>query len=355
MDGDTIGLTPGNGDARRIPTPSRLYWICQCAGWGVFTTYVVGGNLIFGARPRATDFVNIVVFCALVPTLVTNALRRWIYARGWLQLSSGRLVARCVPVVAILAVCLTMLSALGLVLMQGGPWLPRAAQVSFFAGFAWALTGWLFIYFAVHARRRHDQLELVARDAQLRSLRAQLNPHFLFNCLNSLRGLIVENPDGAASMVTGLAEILRYSLASDRKDTVTLAEEIHVIDEYVNLERVRFEERLRVEQAIEPAALDARVPPMLVQTLVENAVKHGISGLPHGGFVRLDARVRDGRVEIVVTNSGRFKPPTNDAGYGLRNASERLRLLYGDAASLIVKEIDGNTVATLTIPREIAT
>ena len=95
----------------------------------------------------------------------------------------------------------------------------------------------------------------VARDAQLRALRAQLNPHFLFNCLNSVRSLIAEDPQRAASMITGLAEILRYSLASDREDTVSLADELDVIDEYVGLERMRFEERLQVERAIEPAAL----------------------------------------------------------------------------------------------------
>jgi LytS/YehU family sensor histidine kinase len=152
-------------------------------------------------------------------------------------------------------------------------------------------------------------------------------------------------------MVTGLADILRYSLASDRNDTVTLAEELDAVDEYLNLERVRFEERLHVERAVEPSALQARIPPMLVQTLVENAVKHGIAGLKAGGVIRLDARVRADRLEVAVRNSGRFLPPTPDSGHGLRNASERLALLYGGAASLRVAGTDGDeTVASLTLP-----
>jgi hypothetical protein len=336
---------------RHAPPPSRLYWICQAAGWGGFTAYVAGGTLAFGHRWRVTDFVNIVVFCALVPPLVTHALRAQIYARGWLALSFGQLAARGVPLVAVLAGGLAEMSALGLRVMQGGPWIAWDNQLGFFAGFAWAFAGWLFIYVAVHARRRHDALTLVARDAQLRSLRAQLNPHFLFNCLNSVRSLIIENPERASAMVTGLAEILRYSLTSDRYDTVPLVEEMRVIDEYVGLERMRFEERLRVEQSVEPAAREARVPPMLVHTLVENAVKHGIARLPQGGVVRLDARVRDGLVTIVVTNSGRFAPPANHTGHGLRNATERLRLLYGPAASLTIGEHDRHTVAVLTLPR----
>ena len=125
-----------------------------------------------------------------------------------------------------------------------------------------------------------------------------------------------------------------------------------MIDEYIALERIRFEERLRIERDVEPPALDARIPPMLVQTLVENAVKHGISELPQGGVVRLEARTSGRRLEIRVANTGRLKPSADPTGYGLRNAAERLRLLYGDAASLTLRENDGTTVATLTLPLE---
>src|SRR5580704_13730463 len=97
---------PTSDPTREAPHPSRLYWICQCAGWGGFTVYVAGATVILGHSRHATDLVNIVVFCALVPMLVTHALRRWIYLRGWLDLSSGRFAVRCVPVVAVLAGCL---------------------------------------------------------------------------------------------------------------------------------------------------------------------------------------------------------------------------------------------------------
>ena len=167
--------------------------------------------------------------------------------------------------------------------------------VSIFFGFTWAFAGWLVIYFSVHGRRRREALQLelavVSRDAQLRSLRAQINPHFLFNSLNSLRHLILADPQRAVTMVTGLADLLRYSLASDRSDMVPLGDELAIVDEYLGLEQVRLEERLRVERAIEPAALPARVPPMLVQSLVDNAIKHGIATLPQGGLVRLSARI----------------------------------------------------------------
>jgi LytS/YehU family sensor histidine kinase len=143
---------------------------------------------------------------------------------------------------------------------------------------------------------------------------------------------------------------LRYSLASDRRDTVPLGEELEIVDEYLNLERMRFEERLRVERTVDAPALTATIPPMIVQTLVENAVKHGIAGLKEGGVVRLDARLSHDRLHVTVTNSGRFKPPSEAGGQGLKNAVERLRLLYGGTASLSVNGNEHSTVASLTVP-----
>jgi two-component sensor histidine kinase len=345
---------PGSGNAPAIPRPSRLYWICQLAGWGGYLAYVLGGYFTFAEARRRSDIVSIVVFCLVVPPAMLHGLRAWMYVRGWAQLSASRRVLR--SALAVLIFSATITAAVGLLngLAHGRLWIPTEGMAWMFVAYAWAFAGWLFIYGAVHARRRRDALEIVARDAQLRSLRAQLNPHFLFNSLNSVRSLITEDPQRAASMITGLSEVLRYSLASDRQDTVSLAEEIGVVDEYVNVERVRFEERLQVERAIEPAAMAARVPPMLVQTLVENAVKHGIADLPRGGVVRLEASVREGRVEIVVTNDGRFKPSDDGSGYGLRNARERLRLLYGDLASLTVREDGDRTTAALSLPLEFA-
>lgn len=330
------------------PRPSRLYWICQAAGWGGFLAYVLGGYLAFAPRPRTVDIVSIVLVNGLVCPALTHGLRKRIYRHGWMQLRLPALLRRTIPVVVVLATTVTLL-VWAVERLTGAPVTPVALFWTFIA-FCLAFAGWILIYLAVHARRRHDLLAAAMRDAQLRTLRGQVNPHFLFNSLNSLRGLIVEDPARAADMVTSLADLLRYSLAADRADTVTLAEELDVIDQYVAVERVRFDDRLAVERSIDPAALAARVPPMLIQTLVENAVKHGISELPQGGIVRVEARATNGMVTIVVANTGRLRDETKDSGLGLRNAAERLRLLYGSVASLTLREHDGTTVASVTVP-----
>jgi LytS/YehU family sensor histidine kinase len=146
--------------------------------------------------------------------------------------------------------------------------------------------------------------------------------------------------------------LLRYSLQSDRTHTVSLAEELAIVDEYVSLERVRFEDRLRFERTMDPGALDGRVPPMLVQTLVENAIKHGVADLPQGGVVRVRAAVNDRRMTISVSNSGTIRHAYDEGGHGLHNTMARLRLLYDHHASFSLSDASGETVATVTIPLE---
>jgi LytS/YehU family sensor histidine kinase len=305
------------------------------------------------ARPhRVSDVVEIVILAGLAPIVLTHGLRYWMFTHRWAELREWRRKVRQFGAAPLPAAVCTFSIGVVAGISQGRVWVPTEGMWWTLLAYWMAFGGWLFAYERAHAHRSRQQLEIVAREAQLRALRAQLNPHFLFNSLNSVRSLITENPQRAATMVTGLADILRYSLASDRHDTVPLADEMAIVDEYVGLERERLEDRLRVEQAVEPSALQARVPPMLVQTLMENAVKHGIAPLPGGGVVRLTARVTDGRVEIVVTNPGRLQSAAGDAGSGLRNARERLRLLYGELASLTLRDDGGQTTAAVSLPLE---
>jgi two-component sensor histidine kinase len=342
---------------RTVPRTTTLYWLCQAGGWSGFLAYVLVGYLVWAPRHEPGDIVSIVLFCTIVPILMTHGLRHWMHLHHWAQLRERRRKLQQIATAPLLALTITLAVGVANGLAHRRVWIPIDGMGWMFLAYWWAFGFWIWFYEIAQQRRRRDELALIARDAQLRALRGQLNPHFLFNSLNSLRSLIAENPDRAASMVTGLSELLRYSLTADRKDTVPLADEIRVIDEYIALERARFEDRLRVEQQIDPLALSMPVPPMIVQTLVENAVKHGVATLPRGGVVRLEAGLQDRTLRIVVTNTGRFEPSADEPGFGLQNAAERLRLMYQGVASL---RIDGlmndsgeqRTVATLTLPIE---
>jgi LytS/YehU family sensor histidine kinase len=167
-----------------------------------------------------------------------------------------------------------------------------------------------------------------------------------------VRALVVEDPQRAQTMITRLAELLRYTLNAGNTDVVSLDDEIRAVEDYLAIERVRFEERLTVDVSVSADARRQRVPRMLVLTLVENAVKHGIGRLTDGGTIRITAGVDGGRLQVRVANSGVLA--LAGAGVGLSNARERLQLIYGDRASLSLEPDGGVVVASVTTPVQAA-
>jgi two-component system sensor histidine kinase AlgZ len=289
---------------------------------------------------------------------LTHLLRGEIRRRQWASLRLGKLVVRLF--LSALAIGLIQTLLIGTVNLAF-----EGRRSLFFEPVALMYTGlgttyityiWVTLYAVLtgkrHHRERETQLRLALREAELRALEAQLNPHFLFNCLNSIRGLVVENPTQAQDMITRLANILRYNLNRDVNHTVPLASEVKVVGDYLALESVRFEDRLHVRFAIGPGADQIPIPSMLLQTLVENALKHGIAPLPAGGELLIRASVERGSMTVEVENTGRLAEPEPDStGVGLDNARERLRILYGDRASIKLRNReDGHVVATVLIP-----
>jgi sensor histidine kinase YesM len=183
---------------------------------------------------------------------------------------------------------------------------------------------------------RERQLTELAATAQLAALRAQINPHFLFNSLNSIAQLIHTDPDKAEACVERLAEIFRYILRRAEKEFVPLADELHMAQAYLEIERARFGDRLQVQTNIDPRSLQQTIPNLILQPLVENAVKHGLSLKMGMGTIGIDAHVADGLLMLTVRDDGLGMPlamldHVYERGVGLRNLRDRLQRLYGDA------------------------
>jgi LytS/YehU family sensor histidine kinase len=224
----------------------------------------------------------------------------------------------------------------------------QTAVLSLTVSLIYASIIWTVIYVVNIRARRAREMEAHLREAQLRALEGQVNPHFLFNSLNTIRGMIVEDAAIAQDMVTRLANILRYNLEREKTSTVALEREIEIVADYLAIESIRFDDRLRVRMEIEPAAAHAQVPSMLVQTLVENALKHGIGARTEGGEIVIRAWIENGALAMEIVNSGQLSAPREGATQiGLKNARERLRLLYGDRASLRLENRDAASVAAL--------
>lgn len=352
---------------RRQPSTSRLYWLCQLLGWGGYGAVYLAAVLIPFREAGGRNVLADAVYCG-AGLAGTHLLHLLLRRQGWPNLPPRRLLPRLVAAALAIATLMTAALAASFQALGITQMLPLWPVVMSIALSSAGLVGiWIAIYWLIlGARRRRAaethalQSQLLARSAELSRLQAQINPHFLFNCFNSLRALIVEDPGRAQAMVTQLSDLLRYALRADRAATVPLAEEWEAIEAYLALEGLRLEDRLRCDHAIAAAALAAEVPPMLVQGLVENAIKHGVAPNPAGGMVRITAEVADGELRLEVRNSGAPRKAAGEDGHagfglGLANARQRLQLLYGPAASLRLEETppggaEAATVATLTVP-----
>jgi signal transduction histidine kinase len=201
------------------------------------------------------------------------------------------------------------------------------------------------------AGQRIAEAQLLARDAEMRALRAQLHPHFLFNSLNSVSALTTIDPERARDMCLQLADYLRRTLAAGTKDTLSLADEITLASIYLGIEAVRFGERLKVRTDVDSNAARCAVPALILQPLVENAVVHGIARLIDGGTIGISAQRNADRIRITVTNPFEEGPALSPrSGHGLRIVRERLEAHCGAAASLRTEREKGLFTAELILP-----
>lgn len=203
---------------------------------------------------------------------------------------------------------------------------------------------------------REQQLRWLAGRAELKALRAQINPHFLFNALNSIAGLIRTAPRLADETIEQLAQVFRYTLRKSANEWVPLEEEIEFVAAYLRVEKARFGDRLRLEFDLDPDAGGYLIPAMTIQPLVENAVKHGVLATTGGGAVTLRTRTRAEELSIEVRDDGPgfptgFSLEDGGSGLGLRNVAERLRGYYGDAAGLTWESGPRGASVSLRIPR----
>lgn len=227
------------------------------------------------------------------------------------------------------------------------------------AGCVFYLLAVSFHYVSLAQETSHElearamQTSIQARDAELKALKAQINPHFLFNSLNSISALTSIDPSRARDMCVLLGDFLRLTLGLGEKTVVHFSEELDLLQKYLAIEKVRFGARLEMREEIQEESKSCLLPPLLLQPLVENAVKHGIAGLPEGGHVRLSAERQNGRLAIVVENSwDPDAPPRRSGGLGLKNVQQRLEARYGKDANLRVNTEGELFQVSLSLPAE---
>lgn len=307
------------------------FWWCNSAVWLAYLGVSLLLGFTYGGHWSGVVLISLMVSLCL---WVGSALiRSWALRHQWLQRDLLGLTWRLLLAVVIVAAVTQVVTAAALLPALAWDWvqLPGqranyrpAAVFGYWFNTAIVLSVWCALWTGRRAlqRARHSEMAHLRAEAQRatlehQALRARLNPHFVFNALNNLRALINEDPARARDMVTHLSSTLRHALVHTDGGWVTLAEEWRVVQDYLAVEAIHYEDRLRVRTDIDPAALSARLPPMALQLLVENAIKHGIAVHPGGG--ELQVRVQcEGRVlRLEVSNPAALQTTTESHGIGL--------------------------------------
>jgi len=339
---------------RRVRT---YYWWCQIGGWMAFWLFSTLVSYMYSQSVTLQSLIDRTVFI-LAGIGVTHAFRLFILHRQWLQLRLDRLIWRMLLGVVASSVLITaIVDAYKYAFHLMTPQEKSFEFGRFFSVFIiiliWSLIYILWHYVEKERKYQFDRLRLesMVKELQLKTIKSQLNPHFIFNALNSIRALIEENPARAREAVTELSNILRNSMQAEKAETVSLENEVAMVRDYLALEMIRFEERLEVNLQIDPATLSLPVPPLMLQTLVENAVKHGISRAVQGGRIEIVSHRVQRFHEIIVRNTGKLAGSGLEPGFGLRSTCQRLEILFGQEASFDIRDAGDRLVeARVRIP-----
>jgi two-component system LytT family sensor kinase len=345
-----------------ISNKNRVYWICQLSGWSIWALLNIVGIISFDLF--AWGKIIILLFVCFAGLCVTHILRNLIKKYSWVDLPLKKIIPRILLSSITIGIIL-------FILYFSTSYFSRFVQLSniklgtiiiWISILSSIILVWFLFYLSVHLFKNYKRVEIEAliweaavKDFELKTLKSQLNPHFMFNAMNSVRALIDEDPENAKTALTNLSNILRYSLKMERFETVPLEEEIENVNDYLALEAIRFEERLNYNIDIDPRSSKIEIPPMMIQTLVENGIKHGVSRRTQGGKISINSKLNGSYLLIQIISSGKIDEDSlrHSKGFGIDNTKQRLNLLYGEKAIFTIKnEATDEVLAEIKIPIE---
>ena len=332
----------------------NIYWTCQIGGW----TFFAALNLFFFKLSYSTNFKDILNYLIWLPVgiTITHFYRYLLLKFNIFKLS----IFSQIPIVIIsgfinaflfFALTVGFAKLFGIITYK----IELVAAISNILSLTVIFVFWSLIYFGFHffdnykkTEIQNLRLEANSKEIELNKLKSQLNPHFMFNSMNSIRALVDEDPKKAKVAITQLSNILRNTLMMHKNKFITLEEELVLVKDYLELELIRFEERLNFQFDIDPNTLLLHIPPMMIQTLVENGIKHGISKYADGGNISISAIKEPGNFIIKIINTGQLhENHKSDSGFGITNTTNRLELLFGKKATFSIKNLDDKNVISL--------
>lgn len=347
--------------SQKMKNNNTKYLVCQFSGWLFYGLSLVFFAFVFDHK--ISEIYSKRILLSIVLGLLFTHLLRFSLKRIHLlpPLSGNQWISFFLTVILTCAAYSFVNSSLVEFLKWYDPKMKASVDQRFIFNlfndspiiFVWVSIYYVWHYIEAERQTKFDRvrLESMVKELQLKTIKSHINPHFIFNALNSIRALVDENPERARTAITELSNILRSSMKADSLETVSLERELQIVKDYLELEHIRFEDRLKVEYHIDEETLDQPVPPMMLQTLVENAIKHGISREVDGGIIKVYSNFKDHAYEMLVINTGHYDPEMQDEGFGISSTQNRLKLIYGNNASFEIKNLEPYMVeARILIP-----
>lgn len=328
---------------------SAIYWSAQLLGWTLYVLVAAIWN--FFINELNAGVIKVLITSFILGIALSHLYRLFIIRQKWVLLPLFKLIPRVLAATFILGLVFALLQAaiydtffddIKIMLV-----FPYEGVLTLTTNWIIIFLLWSALYFAGNYLRNYRSEEIknlkheaLRNEVELNNLKAQLNPHFMFNSMNSIRALVDDEPQHAKDAITKLSNLLRTTLLTGKLKLIPMNEELKLVKDYLALEKIRYEERLVTEFNIDPLASSYKVPPLMLLTLVENAIKHGISHLPKGGLVKVDIKEQKNYLEISILNSGKYIAGiSSGTGIGLKNTTKRLELLYGNRSKFHIENI----------------
>ena len=329
-----------------ITSKTTVYWASQVLGWGLFYLMILSVNVAANAIVPTSHFYFYAFQGITFSIICTHLIRYVILKYDWSKLSMLPIIWRSF-VVAILAALLFEISEISFSIIIPKDYYTDlemnsnsiSKTISSLIGNSILFCIWLSFYYTylfIEKSRKQEikNLKFTAskNEIELKNLREQLNPHFLFNSLNSIKALVEIDKDEAKIAITKLSNLLRKSIQLGRHKLITIKEELEIVESYIDLEKIRFEERIQSSISVTQNSYDSLIPPLMIQTLTENAIKHGLSKSIDGGKLKISIEKIENTLKILIQNTGTLDDIAESDGVGIYNTKKRLGILFGKKA-----------------------
>lgn len=329
-----------------ILNKNQRYWLFQVLGWGSIILVETVNYTFFIVGTFSWDYVVQFIALSLIGIVTSHIYKKLFIKPAIFEKTLSKIWVRALADTFFMTAI--MVSFIYGISLLSNPEVKISTQflISYLGqimNVARYVVVWIIIYYLYHVLKKHQEtaeqkllVENLAKTSELELLKSQLNPHFLFNALNSIKALVLIDAEKAREAIIKLSELLRFTLNYEKTPLIRLSDEIDEVVKYLELEKIRFGDRLDVHIDLQEETLDAKVPPAMILTFAENAIKHGITHLPDGGIIEIKSTANSHTLKVEVCNTGELKE-NETKGIGLKNSSRRLQTLFGEKAELLLK------------------